>query len=65
MPRASLKDVTMAVSSHFNPGNGALTTTGDNLDNTIMASRDATGSILINAGAVPIQGGQPRSPMPA
>jgi len=34
-----------------------LTTTGDNLDNTITTSRDATGSILINAGAVPIQGG--------
>ena len=47
----------MAVSSTFNPGNGALTTTGDNLDNTITTSRDATGSILINAGAVPIQGG--------
>ena len=29
----------------------------DNLDNTITTSRDATGSILINAGAVPIQGG--------
>ena len=47
----------MAVSSTFNPGNGELTTTGDNLDNTITTSRDATGSILINAGAVPIQGG--------
>jgi hypothetical protein len=47
----------MAVSSTFNPGSGALTTTGDNLDNTITTSRDATGSILINAGAVPIQGG--------
>jgi Ca2+-binding RTX toxin-like protein len=47
----------MAVSSTFNPGNGALTTTGDNLDNTITTSRDATGSILINAGTVPIQGG--------
>ena len=47
----------MAVSSTFNPGNGVLTTTGDNLDNTITTSRDATGSILINAGAVPIQGG--------
>jgi Ca2+-binding RTX toxin-like protein len=47
----------MAVSSTFNPGNGALTTTGDNLNNTITISRDATGSILINAGGVPIQGG--------
>src|SRR4051794_3151661 len=47
----------MAVSSTFNPGNGALTTSGDNLDNPITTSRDATGSILINAGGVPIQGG--------
>jgi len=47
----------MAVSSHFNPGNGERTTTGDNLENTIMANRDAAGSILINTGALPIQGG--------
>ena len=47
----------MAISSHFNPGNGERTTTGDNLENTIMANRDAAGSILINTGALPIQGG--------
>ena len=53
----------MAVSSTFNPGNGALTTTGDNLDNTITTSRDATGSILI--APYPSRAGQPRSPTPA
>ena len=47
----------MAISSSFTPGNGVLTETGDTLDNTIVTSRDAAGTILINGGAVPIQGG--------
>jgi Ca2+-binding RTX toxin-like protein len=34
-----------------------LTETGDSLDNTIVTSRDAAGTILINGGAVPVQGG--------
>ncbi len=49
----------MAISSSFSPGTGVLTTLGDALDNTITTSRDAAGSILINGGAVPVQGGQP------
>ena len=32
---------------------------GYNLDNTIITSRDAAGNILINGGAVSINGGQP------
>ena len=47
----------MAISSSF--GAGVLTLTGDALDNTIQASRDAAGAILINGGAVVTQGGPP------
>ena len=36
-----------------------LTTTGDDLDNAITTSRNAAGNILVNGGAVAIQGGQP------
>jgi Ca2+-binding RTX toxin-like protein len=39
--------------------NGVLTVTGDNQDNTLIASRDAAGNILINGGAIPITGGVP------
>ena len=49
----------MAISSNFAAGTGVLTTTGDDLDNTITTSRNAAGIILVNGGAVPIQGGQP------
>ena len=49
----------MAVSSIFVPATGVLTTTGDNLDNAITTSRDAAGNILVNGGAVAIQGGTP------
>ena len=37
---------------------GVLTVTGDDQDNTIAASRDAAGTILVNGGAVPVTGGQ-------
>ena len=36
---------------------GVLTVTGDNQDNTLIASRDAAGTILVNGGAIPITGG--------
>jgi hypothetical protein len=55
----------MAISATFSAGTGVLTTTGDNLDNTITTSRNAAGSILINGGAVSVQGGTPRSQIPA
>src|SRR5262245_17488672 len=48
----------MAITSSFIPS-GVLTTIGDELDNTITASRDAAGAISINAGAVPVLGGSP------
>jgi Ca2+-binding RTX toxin-like protein len=47
----------MAITASFSQGTGMLTEIGDTLDNTIVTSRDAAGTILINGGAVPIQGG--------
>jgi Ca2+-binding RTX toxin-like protein len=47
----------MAITASFDPTSGVLTVIGDALDNTIMVSRDAAGNILINGGAVVIQGG--------
>jgi Ca2+-binding RTX toxin-like protein len=47
----------MAITAIFSPGIGTLTVLGDSLDNTINASRDAAGKILINGGAVSIDGG--------
>ena len=49
----------MATRATFSPGAGLLSVFGDNLNNTIVASRDAAGTILINNGAVSIAGGQP------
>jgi Ca2+-binding RTX toxin-like protein len=47
----------MATTAVFSQG--LLSVFGDNLDNTIVASRDPAGKILINGGAVAITGGQP------
>ncbi len=49
----------MATNASFSRGSGVLTVFGDAIDNTIAASRDAAGNILINKGAVAIAGGQP------
>jgi Ca2+-binding RTX toxin-like protein len=38
---------------------GVLTVFGDNLDNTVEISRNASGAILVNGGAVGIKGGTP------
>ncbi|HKX62851.1 MAG TPA: hypothetical protein VJS65_13420, partial [Verrucomicrobiae bacterium] len=43
----------------FNPTTGILTITGDDLDNFLVVSRNAGGALLVNSGAVPIQGGVP------
>jgi Ca2+-binding RTX toxin-like protein len=48
----------MAINASFNPATGVLTETGDSLDNTIKTSRNAAGQILVNDGAVSIDGGQ-------
>jgi Ca2+-binding RTX toxin-like protein len=47
----------MAVTASFDPVSGVLTVIGDVLDNAITVSRNAAGDILINGGAVAIQGG--------
>ncbi len=48
----------MAITASFSPNTGILTILGDAAKNSIVASRDAAGSILINGGAVPILGGK-------
>src|SRR5512144_1141548 len=53
---ASSKEV---ISASFDPATGVLTVSGDDLNNTITISRDAAGTILVNAGAVPIKDGAP------
>ena len=47
----------MAVTATFLRKAGILTEFGDALDNTITTSRDAAGTILVNGGAVQINGG--------
>ncbi|MFL6928943.1 MAG: calcium-binding protein, partial [Xanthobacteraceae bacterium] len=47
----------MAVTAFFSPTTGVLTVFGDALDNNIVISRDAAGTILVNGGAIPILGG--------
>ena len=49
----------MAIKASFNPATGVLAETGDNLGNTITTSSNAAGQILVNNGAVSIDGGQP------
>src|SRR5688572_14616312 len=48
-----------AVTASFLAQSGVLTVFGDNLDNTITLSRNAAGQILVNGGAVAVQGGTP------
>src|SRR5262245_63566938 len=48
-----------SVTASFIPSAGVLSVFGDSLDNTIVASRNAAGTILINGGAVPVLGGTP------
>src|SRR5262245_46788018 len=49
----------MAVTASFSPATAVLTENGDDLDNTITTSRNAAGVILVNGGAVAVQGGTP------
>jgi Ca2+-binding RTX toxin-like protein len=49
----------LAVTASFLPASGTLSVFGDSLDNTIAISRDAAGRILVNGGAVTVQGGTP------
>ena len=47
----------MAIKATFTRTAQLLTELGDAGDNTIVTSRDAAGQILVNGGAVPIDGG--------
>jgi len=47
----------MAIEANFNAG--LLSVTGDNGDDAITVNRDAAGQILINGGAISVQGDQP------
>src|SRR5262245_10313512 len=47
----------LSVTASFAAGAGVLSVFGDNLENRIVVSRSAAGSILINGSAVTIQGG--------
>jgi Ca2+-binding RTX toxin-like protein len=38
---------------------GVLAVVGDGHDNTVVISRDAAGTILVNNGAIPVRGGTP------
>ena len=49
----------MAITASFLPGTGVLTEFGDATDNTIVTSRNAAGTILVNGGAVSVVGGNP------
>src|SRR5215211_934441 len=56
-PPANAANPKEVISASFDPTTGVLTVSGDDLNNTITISRDATGAILVNGGAVPIKGG--------
>jgi Ca2+-binding RTX toxin-like protein len=49
----------LAVTAFFVPGAGVLTVFGDAANNAIEVSRNAAGQILVNGGAVAIEGGTP------
>jgi Ca2+-binding RTX toxin-like protein len=46
-----------ATTASFSPGTGLLSVLGDAANNTIVVSRNAAGQILVNGGAVAVQGG--------
>jgi Ca2+-binding RTX toxin-like protein len=47
------------VTASFSPSAGILSVFGDNQANTITVSRNAAGNILVNGGAIQVQGGTP------
>src|SRR5271155_1185210 len=47
----------MAATATFSAGSGLLSEFGDASTNSLITSRDSTGRILVNNGAVPIMGG--------
>ena len=49
----------MAIKATFSAGSALLSIFGDNADDSITASRDAAGRILVDGGSVAVVGGQP------
>jgi Ca2+-binding RTX toxin-like protein len=49
--------ILLAITASFSPTAGIVSVFGDASDNTIVVSRDAAGTILVDGGAVAIQGG--------
>src|SRR4051794_4856716 len=49
--------ILLAITASFSPTAGILSVFGDANNNTIVVSRDAAGQLLVNGGAVAIQGG--------
>src|SRR5687768_11667488 len=49
----------LAVTASFNAGTNLLSVFGDNLNNTIVLSRNVAGTIFVNGGAVAVVGGTP------
>jgi Ca2+-binding RTX toxin-like protein len=51
--------VLMSVGAVFSEAAGVLTVLGDSQNNNIVISREASGNIVINGGAIAISGGKP------
>lgn len=49
--------ILLSTTALFSPSTGILNVFGDSRDNTIAVSRDAAGRLLVNGGAIGIQGG--------
>ncbi len=45
------------ITAVFDPNTGILTVTGNDADNSLVVGRDAAGTLRVNNGSVPIQGG--------
>jgi Ca2+-binding RTX toxin-like protein len=58
-PNLKERITTMAVTASFLSVAQVLSVFGDSLNNTITLSRNAAGNILVNGGAVAVQGGTP------
>ena len=48
----------LSASATFTPATGILTVTGDAQNNSLTVSRDTAGDLLVNGGAIAIQGGR-------
>src|SRR3954471_13184462 len=51
--------IVLSMTASFSPTAGVLSVFGDQLDNTIVVSRDMAGQIFVNGGAVSVSGGTP------